>query len=137
MNLALFKYSVLLTIKKKESHLLYILLPYSPFTEIRRRLMDRERFNLLEKIFILPILLIALLPIYFGIISIKYVCVHYWSTLIGKISVVFSIWMFIIIALLFISKIIISNKRESFKTGKTDSILMEASDNPAPDQHQM
>jgi Na+-transporting methylmalonyl-CoA/oxaloacetate decarboxylase gamma subunit len=65
------------------------------------------------------------------------VCVHYWSTLIGKISVVFSIWMFIIIAMLFISKIIISNKRESFKTGKTDSLLKEASDNAAPDQYQM
>jgi len=137
MNLALFKYSTLLKIKRKESHLLYLLLPYSPFTEINRRMMDRERFNLLEKIFISPVFLIALLPLYFGFISIKYVYVHYWNTLIGKISVIFSSWMFIIIAMLTISKIITGNKKKQAGPDKNNDLLKEVPGNPAPDQNQI
>lgn len=133
MNLALYKYPVLLQLKKKESHLLYILLPYSASNEIRRRLIDKKSYSLFEKAFILPVFLIILLPIWFVSISIWNVYVHYWDNWIGKVSVVFSIWMFAIMAILTFRNIADDNKKEIIKPEKNNTTVSETSEDQKPD----
>ncbi len=122
MNRSLYKYSVLLQLKKKESHMLYILLPYSASIEIARRFVDKEKLTLVEKFLIAPVFFVGLLPVCFGAISIWHVAANYWHTVAGKISVIFSVWMFLIMAILFLNTLFKNHKsgRENQTTGKND-----------------
>ncbi len=79
-----------------------LILPYSLMTEIGKVNDYNNKLKWVEVILVLPLLSLIILPFCFEFITIKNVIINYWPGWIAKVSVVFSLWLTIIIIYFYI-----------------------------------